>query len=302
MLAVESGNANLRAHRGLRHRQRDGAVQIVPFPLKKWMLLHMQHHVEIARRSSERSSLASTGKADAGAVFYARGNLRVHRALPQHTAFPSAFRARIGNHAARSLAGRTSPRDAEKALLVPHLPTASAGTAGCWTFARRGSRPTAIFAGFVTPHHHARLGAECSLFELDGYVFAQISAALHPAAAASAASEGIAEAEELAEDFAEILERRGVEACARTGGAAHAGMAEAVVERALLRVGQYGVGLGDFFEAFFRIRIVRIAVGMVLHGELAISALEFHLARRTAHRQYFVIIAFCVRGQNRHLS
>ena len=52
-------------------------------------------------------------------------------------------------------------------------------------------------------------------------------------------------------------------------------MAVAVVERALLRVGQDRIGFGNFLEAFFRVRIVRIPVGMVLHGKLAISALQF---------------------------
>ncbi len=170
------------------------------------------------------------------------------------------------------------------------------------TFARRRSRTSAILAGFVTAHHDALLHAEGSLFELDGQVFAQIRAALHPAAAASAASEDIAKAEELAEDFAQVLERRAVEARARTSRTAHSGMAVTVVERALLGVGQYRVGLRDFLEALFRFRIVRVPIGMVLHGKLAISALQFLIAYRTAHRQYFVIIAFCVRGQNRRLS
>src|SRR5580692_4659674 len=160
----------------------------------------------------------------------------------------------------------------------------------------------ALLAGFMTAHHDVFLHAECSLFELDGQVFAQICAALHPAAAASAASEDIAEAEEFAEDLAQVLEWSALEARARTARSAHSGMAVAIVERSLLRVSQNRVGLGDFLEAFFRIWIVRIPVGMVLHGKLAISALQFLIAHRTGHRQYFVIIAFCVRGQNRRLS
>ena len=79
-------------------------------------------------------------------------------------------------------------------------------------------------------------------------------------------------------------------------------MAVAVVERAFVRVGQDGVGLGDFFELLFRVGIVRIPIGMPLHGELAVSALEFDFSYRAAHAQHFVIIAFCVRGQNKNLS
>jgi len=63
----------------------------------------------------------------------------------------------------------------------------------------------------VATHHHTRLGAEHCLFELDGQVFAQIRAALHSATAASAASECVSEPEELAENFAEVLEWRAIE-------------------------------------------------------------------------------------------
>jgi hypothetical protein len=41
---------------------------------------------------------------------------------------------------------------------------------------------------------------------------------------------------------------------------------------------------------------------MVLHGELPVSALQFNLGRRPGNRQHFVIIAFCVCGQNKYLS
>jgi hypothetical protein len=60
----------------------------------------------------------------------------------------------------------------------------------------------AFFAGFMTADRDALFHSEGGFFELDGQVFAQIGAALDPAAAAPAASEDIAKAEELAEDFA----------------------------------------------------------------------------------------------------
>src|SRR5882757_7315634 len=143
-------------------------MQIIPFPLKKRMLLHVEHNVEIARWPSERSGLTAAGKTDSGAVFHARGNFRVHRALAENSSVTFALQAGIGNHAARSLAGRTSPRDAEKPLLIAHLAPARARTASRRTLARRGSRSSAFLAGFVTAHHYASFGAECSFFELDG--------------------------------------------------------------------------------------------------------------------------------------
>jgi hypothetical protein len=37
---------------------------------------------------------------------------------------------------------------------------------------------------------------------------------------------------------------------------------------------------------------------MMLHGELPVRALKFHFGHGTADAKHFVIIAFCVRGQN----
>ena len=114
-------------------------MQVVALALKEGMLLHVQDDVEVARRAPEQPAFAVSGEADAGAVFHAGGNLRVHRALPQHAAFAFALGAGIGDHAARSLAGRTGARNAEESLLVANLAPALAGTAGDRRLARRGA-------------------------------------------------------------------------------------------------------------------------------------------------------------------
>jgi hypothetical protein len=156
----------------------------------------------------------------------------------------------------------------------------------------------AVFAGFVAADRDARLGSKDGFLKLDGDVFAKIRATLNAATAAAAATERISESEELAKDFAEVLEHRGIETRAGSGRVTDASMAEAVIERALFGVGKNAVGLGNFLEALLRIRIVGIAVGMVLHGELAIGALEFNFGDGAGDAEHFVIVAFCVRGQN----
>ena len=150
----------------------------------------------------------------------------------------------------------------------------------------------------MTPHHHACLSAECCFFELDGQVLAQIRASLHSSAAPSTATERI-KTEELAEDITKILEDCGIETAAGTGRISYSGMSVAVIKRSLLGVSQYRVRLRNFLEAFFGVRIVRIPVRMVLHGKLSVSALQLHFAHLAAYAKHFVIIAFCVRGQNR---
>ena len=75
-------------------------------------------------------------------------------------------------------------------------------------------------------------------------------------------------------------------------------MAVAIIQRAFLGVGENRVSLGNFLKSLLRIRIIRIAIRMLLHGELAVSALQFNFGYRAAYAKHFVIVAFCVRGQN----
>ena len=74
-------------------------------------------------------------------------------------------------------------------------------------------------------------------------------------------------------------------------------MPKAIIQRPLLTVRQNCVGLRDFLEFIFRVRVIRIAIGMVRHRKLAIGALDLHFGGRTGDAEDLVIIAFCVCGQ-----
>src|ERR1019366_8729386 len=109
-------------------------------------------------------------------------------------------------------------------------------------------------------------------------------------ASAAGIAEEVAEAEEIAQDIAEIGKGFGVV----TGGAAgalHARMAEAIVGGALLRIAQDTIGLAGFLEFLFRAGIVRIAVGMVAFGEFAVGAFDLLIAGFPADTEYFVIVS-----------
>ncbi len=146
------------------------------------------------------------------------------------------------------------------------------------------------------------------LLERDLQVVAQIRAALRAAAPAAAAEE-IAEAEHVAEDVAEVAELREdrrVESGACTGGRAHARVAEAIVEAALLRVGEDRVGLGALLEFLFGELVARVAVRMELHREPAVRALDFGVARGLGDLEHFVVVAlahafatFTIAGRSR---
>ncbi len=76
-----------------------------------------------------------------------------------------------------------------------------------------------------------------------------------------------------------------------------AGVAVAVVDGALIGVGEDRVGFADFLEFFFRVRIVGIAVGMELQRQLAVGALQLDFGHGAGDAQHLVVIAFCVGGQ-----
>ena len=79
-------------------------------------------------------------------------------------------------------------------------------------------------------------------------------------------------------------------------GSAHAAvlegsMAEAVIGGALVAVLEHVIGLVDFLEAMLAIFVARIAIGVMLHGELAERCLEFDLGAAAGHPQDFVVVA-----------
>ena len=65
-----------------------------------------------------------------------------------------------------------------------------------------------------------------------------------------------------------------------------------VVSRALLPVGKDFVGFLDFLEVFFRLGIVRIAVRMVFHGQLAVGLFDLVIGSVTVDAKDVVKVAF----------
>ena len=130
----------------------------------------------------------------------------------------------------------------------------------------RGAAPAAPLAAGDPFELDLSLGAGNSVLERDRERGAAVGAALRTRAARRGA------AEEGVEDVAEAAE------ALETGEAVLAaavdrGHAEAVVAGALLRIGEHVVGGGDLLEP--RLGLVGpVAVGVVLHGELAEGALD----------------------------
>ena len=112
---------------------------------------------------------------------------------------------------------------------------------------------------------------------------------------------GAATAEHLAENIGKIEALRITESAlaaetakatesARTCALFKRGMAVLVVHGTFFLVRQGVVSFLDFFKFFFRFFVVRIAVGMVFHCQLAVGFFDFIVASAAGNTKGFVII------------
>ena len=68
-------------------------------------------------------------------------------------------------------------------------------------------------------------------------------------------------------------------------------MAKAIIGGAFVAVLEHVIGLVDFLETVLAIFIARIAIRVMLHGELAECCLEFDLGAATGYPKDFVVVA-----------
>ena len=180
-------------------------MQIVAFALKEGVLLDVQNNIQIAGRSAERARFAQSGEPNASAVLHSRRHLGLDHALAQQTAFAFALRTRIGNDATRALASRAGSSNAEKALLIPHLPAPVASPASDRSFSRSRAVSAASFAGLMAADIHVLLGAKYRFVKFEMQVFAQVRSTLSPAAPPPTLAKHVAKTKDVAKDVAEIL-------------------------------------------------------------------------------------------------
>jgi hypothetical protein len=204
--------------------------------------------------------------------------------------------ARIRYHLPGAAAATASAGYAEEALLKTNLSAAGAGAAGGGLLAIGDAAPVARVAGLGLADGDLGLLSEDRVFQFNADVGAQISAALRACSPASSAKR-IAKSKEVTENFAEILEGGWIEPSCRSSS--DPCVTEAVILRALVLVRKDAVGFARFLELFFRAFVPRIAIRMILHGELAIGALQLLLGAASAYGKDFVIIALNVGRQCR---
>src|ERR1019366_8398382 len=220
---AERRHFNLAAEGCLGDIQRDGAVQVVFVAFEEWVLLDLEEHVEIAGRAAVGSGLAFAGQAQAVAVGHAGRDVDLELALHLAVAVAVTFGARVADDLAASITGAARAANRQKALLVENFAAAVAGGAARGPAAGFAAGALAALAALHAGHLDIAAHAEHGILEAELQIVAYVFAALRAGAFASAGiAEEVAEAEEIAQDVAEIGEGFGV---GRSAGALHAGMA-----------------------------------------------------------------------------
>ena len=180
------------------------------------------------------------------------------------------------------------PLDHEETLFGANLALTVAEVAGACTGARRGAGAMAGLA--ILRHFDFDLGrfAVEGILELDLHVIAQIGTAAWtraPAATEGAAEDGL-------EDIADITEIGPGMASASRTALLEGGVAVAIVGRTLLRILEHFIGGTHRLELALAFGAAGIAVGVVLHCELAIGGLDRRAVGIAAHPEQFVEIGF----------
>ena len=268
------------------------AEQIIALAMKEMMVLHVDDDVEVPGRAAGAAVFALVLKAQALPRRDPGGNLHRELAFPGYAARAAARLTRLGDGLAGAAAVRARARDGEEALLIAELPGAPALIARFGRCPRRGAGSATRLARLFARDLNRRLGAGRGFLEADLEVVAQVGATLRPAAT-PASAEDVAKPErvpESREDIGEVGEDRRVESlCA--GTTIYASVSKAVVQTALLAIGEDGVRLGRFLEAFLGLAVVRIPVGMVLQRELSILALDLLVRRLALDAKDLLVIA-----------
>ena len=187
-LAAENGNLDGAAQRGAGEGDGDFAVDVVALPLERVVFAHIDHDIQVARRTAALARIAFAHDAQAQARLGSRRNF--HGALAHFADAPAAV-ARLaggGDDFARAPAFRAGLAAVERAeqgvLRKANLALTVTLRAG---FGRRAGLCAVPVAGFA--HLHARIlhglfHAGRHLFQRQFHVFAQIVAARYGGAAA----------------------------------------------------------------------------------------------------------------------
>src|SRR5688572_2434126 len=303
LLLAEQGHVERAAERGLAHRQRHVDVEVVAVALEDVVFLLLDVDLEVAGRPAVGPGVAEPAQRNVVALGDAGGDVHGDRRDVDDAAVAAALEARLLDDRAGALALGARPDVDELAeQRRAHLAHAALAAAGG---ARRlaallGATALAGLAGHLALHLDRLLDAGGDLLERQLEPHAQVVAATHRPFAPAAAAEQVLEATapaaaEVAHEGAQRVGQVEVVEADPAHAARHAGrrglVAEAVVARAALGILEHLVGLGRLLELRLGRGVARVAIRMVLQGELPIGRLDGVLVGPALDAQHLVVVA-----------
>src|SRR5438034_16251 len=299
-VAVGRRHLDLGAERRLAEGDREVVENVVPVPLEARVLGDLEHCDQVAGRPVARAGHALAPHRQIMMVGDARRDVDLHRLLRADPSIAAALGAGVeddGPFPGAAGAGRDRDELAEHGPGgASHLAAPAARAAGRRARARLRAGAAARRAALEGAHPDRLGGARGDLVERELESDLEILAAVAvPPRALAAAEEGIEPAQPAKVAHEDVERFRQVEvaepeALARTA-TARPSLPVAVVEGALLGITQHLVRLRDLLEALFGGLVAVVAVGVILHGELAVGLLDVGLGSIAPHAQHRVVIA-----------
>ena len=189
--------------RGLEHGDLDLAVDVVLVADEAWILVHPQHHIEVASRTSAIARLPTPLDAQGLPVVDTWRHVDGQRGLALHHAGARAAAARIGDDPPLATARGARGLQREEALAMDDLTAASTLTTGLGHRARCRPRAGAVVALLASRHRDVVLATFERIAERERQLYLEVG----PTARTSAATPEAEVAEQVAEQIAEVVER-----------------------------------------------------------------------------------------------
>ena len=270
-------------------------------------LADRQLHVQIAVLTPAESTAALTRKTQARTVIHSRRDLQRDLARCRNMSRTAALPAGLLQDRPLAAAGRACLPHLEESAATNDDACAAAGLAGHAPRTRRRARAAAFGALLRQGELQLALAAEDRLVEVNLQAESHVVATTRPVgirpallsastakhlfeAAETAAEPAAAPAEDITEhgeDVVHVHAARTISARAALEGL----MTELVVALAFLRIVEDIIRLGRFLELLLGRLVARIAVGMILHRQLAISRLDLIRGRRLRDAKDLVVIS-----------
>src|SRR6202161_4020386 len=288
-VSFERRYLDLIAQRNLRKGDKNDAMKIIAVAFEELMRLYRHHDIKVSLRATAAPRVPFALVADAGSIFHASRDADTDRMTPVGEPSTVALKTGMSNHLPGTVTDRASARDGEKTLLITNLSTAAALLACFRATAGRRAGATTLDANLSATDLDVGLLAENGFLKLQAEIVADVPAALRaPIAAPATHVEHFPK--KVAEDISHVGVGKTFEA--RSPGTAHPRVPEAIVSCTFLRVGEYLVRFTGQLELLFRIRVIRVAVGMTLHGQTAVRGLQLLIVTVAGHTQKFVVFDF----------